>query len=224
MRAVALAKPPVHLLHLRKEEEFRALDWTAKPNFTISHFSWSAVVDAGWAPSSAINERTEVFVIIRHPYDRLVSLHFYWRKFGLIPHEMSFGEMVELLAEHWNEIPVPSVRRLSTCRSLRMLPQSSQARLQVEWIDSMPHLNHAFRFEELPLTQSFSELFRLPTSVIASWKRENATPHPSWQSMYDDHLIGLAYELYRVDCERLGYFCPRTVVELLHNQTKQMLR
>lgn len=69
---------------------------------TFVHQSVPALVAAGAIRKSYV-ESAFKFAFVRNPYDRVVSLYHYFKRYDRMPETMDFGTFLEMLGEQWEK-------------------------------------------------------------------------------------------------------------------------
>jgi hypothetical protein len=137
---------------------------------TFVHQSIPSLVEAG-AIQEAFVRSAFKFSFVRNPYDRAVSLYYYFRRYNRLPPEMKFDRFLEILEQEWDrnrnlrppaeallsarvryrgEFASPHSHTLHPPGTYNVL-EWSQCRPQSEWLQGMGGLDqiHIGRMESI---------------------------------------------------------------------------
>lgn len=146
------------------------------------------------------------FAFVRNPWDRLVSLYFYWKNFddghvikshplAASTSRLNFRDFCKNLSAQSHLLP-------------RMLKGDCGGVLQMcsqtKWIgpDESPNVDFIGRYENLE--EDFSKVCR-HLGVDAKLGHRNKSSHKHYSEYYDDETAKVVGEIYREDIERFGY-------------------
>lgn len=127
------------------------------------------------------------FIIVRNPYDRMVSEYF-WQRKGKFT-DLEFTEFIETTF-------VENVRKFNNNEKGRCFHFSSQSRYVFNGLD------YIGRCEDM--NASWVHI-RNKIGVKQDLPKHNTSKHGSWQDYYTDKTRDIVYNAYKEDFEKLEY-------------------
>lgn len=158
---------------------------------TFGHMDYAKLVEEKFV-SNAFDESAFKFAFSRNPYDRAVSLFFYFKKVKAIPQIESFLTFCRRLKEDGCE-PI----------GLYNLDGLSQCNPQTRWIENIK-LEYIGKVEtiEADTNHIFDSLGLKPPAQVP---RKNITSHKKYIDYYCHESKSIVEDIYREDFIRFGY-------------------
>ena len=190
---------------------FTSQEYSNKPLCYLHTFDNSGCVSFGHSSFEKLLKKNIItkdyydtsykFTFVRNPYDRFVSLYFYFK----LNNVMKFKQFVEYFGKHFNEI-VPKIGLSSSFQfndKLLYDYEGSQFNLQTSWI---PHdINFIGKFENL-----LSDFNKLLTNIGYEYQENkldliNVSKHDIYYTYYDKYTADIIANIYNDDFVRFNY-------------------
>ena len=158
---------------------------------TFAHMDYPKLVARGYVRGE-FDKRSFKFSFVRNPYDRAVSLFYYFRRKKHIREDIDFLGFARLLRDG----AVPDI-------GLFNRNGISLANPQARWLRGIK-LDFIGRNENID--NDVKELFgKLGFTAPPPTPHKNATPHPEWVSCYCDESASIVRDFYRQDFDQFEY-------------------
>lgn len=155
-------------------------EWMSKPN------RYKRSSEDNWATIEEMREKWDEyykFAVIRNPWDRVVSDHFYCKKDGFLSEDASFRQDVKNTLDNYERWKLPCYDWLA-----------KGGKVDVDRVCRFENLQDDFNLvcDDLEIKRK-----RLP--------HLNKTNHVHYSEYYDDELREMVAEKYKKDIEYFGY-------------------
>ena len=131
------------------------------------------------------------FCVIRNPYDRFISLYYYFKREGRINSSLSKFDFITLIMEQTPKIGLFNFEGIS------------QANLQVDWMRNIS-FDSILRFESI--NEDFTHFLESHNFILTDLSILNSTPSRQvFEKELDSQTIDLINEFYEKDFIELNY-------------------
>lgn len=160
---------------------------------TFGHVNVSDLLDTNVIESDFFS-RAFKFTFVRNPYDRFVSLYFYFLKTGKLSNKCSFKDFAEYIYINGIEpIGMYNVKGYSQCQPQLEWITNSKGEIIVDFIGKFESLNVDF------------SVIKHNLDIEGFLPHKNKTSHNHYREYYDDETIEYVSGIYKEDIEYFNY-------------------
>lgn len=160
---------------------------------TFGHQSYINLLEQGYI-SRSFDDGSFKFCFVRNPYDRFISLFFYFKRVGYIHDNLSLRSFAYILNDGAIEdIGLYNVKGLSQCNGQTRWIKDNNGNFFVDYVGKFENLHDDF--EEVA-----KEL-----NIHGQLDHKNETPHKHYREYYNDEIKKIVSKVYEEDLDTFGY-------------------